>query len=317
MALMSDDAVESVRAFNRFYTRRIGVLDRAYLHSRFSLAEVRVLYELAHRSRPAASDIGRDLGLDAGYLSRMLLGFRKQGLLERRRSAADPRRQELVLTPKGRKTFAPLEAGARNQVADMLRGLAPADRRRLAGAMRTIEELLGGRAEPAPPYVLRPHKPGDIGFVIHRHGALYAEEYGWSEEFEALVAEIGAKFLRKFDARRERCWIAERGGQIVGSVFLVKKTSRIAKLRLLLVEPEARGLGIGRALVQECIAFARQAGYRRITLWTNSVLVAARRIYEQAGFRLLAEEPFHGFGHDLVGQTWELDLAHDARFNSS
>ena len=307
---MSDDNVSAVRRFNRFYTRRIGVLEEGHLHSPFSLAEVRVLYELAHREDPTAAELAKELGLDAGYLSRILRRFEQRGLVGRTPSAADGRQSHLRLADAGRETFATLNARSSDEIAAMLAPLSPAEQRRLVEAMGVIERLLGAGAEPRTPYVLRPHQPGDIGWVISRHGALYAQEYGFDERFEALVAEIAAHFLRHFDPRRERCWIAERGGESVGSVFLVRHPDAegVAKLRLLLVEPSARGLGIGARLVDECVRFARRAGYRTITLWTQSMLHAARRIYEQAGFRLVREDPHHSFGHDLVGETWELEL---------
>jgi DNA-binding MarR family transcriptional regulator/GNAT superfamily N-acetyltransferase len=302
--------VETVRHFNRFYTRRIGVLREGLLQSPFSLAEARVLYELAHREDPAASALARDLELDAGYLSRILKGFEKRGLVRRTPSESDSRRSILSLTAKGQRAFSALDEQACEEVRGIAAKLAAADRKRLAGAMQTIERLLGGAAidEPAVPYILRPNQPGDMGWVAHRHGILYAQEYGWDESFEALVAEIAAKFIRKFDPQRERCWMAERAGEVVGSVFLVKRSKSVAQLRLLLVEPDARGLGIGRRLVEECIRFARQRGYRKIMLWTNHVLTAARKIYERAGFRLVEENRHHSFGKDLVGQNWELEL---------
>jgi len=309
-----DDApplVEAVRHFNRFYTRRIGVLQEGLLKSPYSLAEARVLYELAHREDPAASALVRDLGLDAGYLSRILKGFEKSGLVRRSRSKSDGRQSILSLTAKGRKAFGALDGQSSEEVRGMAGILALADRRRLADAMRTIERLLGGDRigmAPAVPYVLRPHQPGDMGWVAHRHGVLYAQEYGWDETFEALVAEIVAKFIRKFDSRRERCWMAERDGEVVGSVFLVKRSKTVAQLRLLLVEPKARGLGIGRRLVEECIRFARRKDYRKIVLWTNDTLTAARKIYERASFRLVEENRHNSFGKDLVGQNWELEL---------
>jgi DNA-binding MarR family transcriptional regulator/GNAT superfamily N-acetyltransferase len=303
--------VETVRHFNRFYTRRIGVLQEGLLKSPFSLAEARVLYELAHRENPAASALARDLGLDAGYLSRILKSFEKQGLVRRARSESDGRQSILSLTAKGRRTFATLDAQSSDEVRAMAAKLTPADCEKLAGAMQTIERLLGTGAidaQPAVPYVLRPHQPGDMGWVAHRHGVLYAQEYGWDESFEALVAEIAAKFIRNFDPRRERCWMAERAGEVVGSVFLVKRSKSVAQLRLLLVEPSARGLGIGRRLVEECIRFARQKGYRKIVLWTNDILTGARKIYELSGFRLVEESRHRSFGKDLVGQNWELKL---------
>jgi DNA-binding MarR family transcriptional regulator/N-acetylglutamate synthase-like GNAT family acetyltransferase len=303
-----DHRVDAVRRFNRLYTRRIGVLQRDYLHSPFSLAEVRVLYELAHRERATASELARDLDLDLGYLSRILRNFFKHGLLDRRRSDRDGREQLLSLTPKGQATFAPLEAGAREQIGALLEHLPAAQQQRLVEAMGTIELALGDKAAGGGDCLLRQPRPGDLGWVVERHGALYAEEYGWDASFEALVAGIVAKFVDRFDPERERCWIAERHGQRVGCVFLVKATMTIAKLRLFLVEPEARGLGIGRRLVDECVRFARGAGYRKMRLWTQSNLLAARHIYERAGFRLVDQEPHHSFGHDLVSETWELRL---------
>lgn len=304
-----DHRVEAVRGFNRFYTRQIGVLREGLLGSPFSLTEVRVLYELAHRDQPTATDLGRALGLDAGYLSRILRGFQRRGLIEKARSHADGRETLLSLTRKGRRTFAPLDARSSAEIGGLLRRLSPPGQARLVEAMRTIEGLLGGaERQHQTPFLLRPHQPGDMGWVVHRHGVLYAQEYGWDERFEALVAEIVATFIRNFDPKRERCWIAERDGEIVGSVFLVKQSKMVAKLRLLLVEPAARGLGLGSRLVSECERFARQAGYRKIVLWTNSVLRAARHIYEEAGYRLVHEERHHSFGHDLIGETWELFL---------
>jgi DNA-binding MarR family transcriptional regulator/predicted N-acetyltransferase YhbS len=302
--------IEAVRAFNRFYTQRIGVLEDGYLDSPFSLAQARVLYELAHRDEPTAGALAKDLALDPGYLSRILRGFALDGLLARQRSPRDGRQRLLTLTAQGRAVFAPLEEASRAQVRAMLDALPEGKQRRLTAAMREVRDLLEDGAAPAVPYLLRPHRPGDMGWVVQCHGILYAQEYGWDETFEGLVAEIVAAFIRNEDPRRERCWIAEREGENVGSVFLVTHPERpdVAKLRLLLVAPAARGRGIGRRLVEECLRFARQAGYHTVTLWTNDVLVSARRIYEAAGFRLVAEEPHHSFGHDLVGQTWELAL---------
>jgi len=309
---VSRNSVDSVRRFNRFYTRQIGLLGKGYLDSPFTLAEVRVLYELAHRDAPTAAQIAKALGLDAGYLSRMLLSFRKRGFLARKASEKDARQSHLSLTNKGRAAFGELEAKSEAGVSKMIGRLTSAEQNRLAGAMGTIEQLLGEHAGPKVPYLLRAHQPGDMGWVIHRHGVLYAEEYGWDERFEALVAQIAAEFIQKFDGQRERCWIAERDGAIVGSVFLVKKSDRVAKLRLLLVEPSARGLGIGGRLVDECVRFARHAGYRKITLWTQSILDAARHIYRKAGFRVVNRERHRTFGHKLVGETWELRLSQRA-----
>jgi DNA-binding MarR family transcriptional regulator/N-acetylglutamate synthase-like GNAT family acetyltransferase len=303
-----DRRTAAVRRFNRFYTRQIGLLRHGYLRTPFSVAQARVLYEVAHRDRTTAAALAGDLRLDPGSLSRILVRFAKRGLVDRRRSATDGRERLISLTRRGRAAFRTLNARSHAEIGAMLRALPPENQRRLVDAMRTIESVLGADAERTTPYLLRPHRPGDMGWVVHRHGVLYAEEYGWDEQFEALVAGIVARFLQRYDPRRERCWIAEKDGERVGSVFLVKKSSTVAQLRLLLVEPRARGLGVGRRLVEECIHFARQTGYRKITLWTNRNLHAARRIYEAAGFRLVHQEPHHSFGHDLIGQTWELRL---------
>jgi DNA-binding MarR family transcriptional regulator/N-acetylglutamate synthase-like GNAT family acetyltransferase len=309
MAVMSEARVDAVRRFNRFYTQRIGILRPRLYGSQWSLAEVRVLYELAHAAEAmTATAIARSLGLDAGYLSRILRRFETRRLVGKRASTTDGRQSLLSLTPRGRKVFAPLNARSHREVAAMLGALSATEQRHLLSAMATIERLLGDRPAPQVPYLLRSHQPGDMGWIIHRHGALYAQEYGWDERFEALVAEIAAHFIQRLDPGCERCWIAERDGTIVGSVFLVKKSKTVAQLRLLLVEPMARGLGIGNRLVSECVRFARQAGYRKIVLWTNSVLHAARHIYEETGFRLVHQEPHHSFGHDLIGETWELKL---------
>jgi DNA-binding MarR family transcriptional regulator/GNAT superfamily N-acetyltransferase len=303
-----DRRIDAVRGFNRFYTRRIGVLQEGLLRSPFSITEARILYELAHRSQPTAAALGEDLGLDAGYLSRILARFETNGLVARKPSAADARLRPLRLTRKGRAAFKPLERRAREEIWAMLEGLGPAQQSRLIEAMTAIQELLSPAPDRHIPWLIRPHQPGDMGWVVYRHGVLYAREYGWDERFEALVAEIVSRFVREFDFRRERCWIAERNGENAGSVFLVRESDQVARLRLLLVEPSARGLGIGNRLVGECIRFARQTGYRRMTLWTNDVLTAARRIYENAGFRLVHEEPHQNFGPPVVGQTWDLDL---------
>jgi DNA-binding MarR family transcriptional regulator/GNAT superfamily N-acetyltransferase len=301
------DRVAAVRRFNRFYTRRLGLLRRNYLGP-FSLAEMRVLYEVAHRERPIASEIAHELDIDAGYLSRMLTTFEARGLLRRTTSATDARRSHLALTDHGKTVFEPLEQRGRQEVAAMLEEHSASDQARIVAAMATIESLLAGPTRQTQPYVLRPHRPGDMGWVVSAHGRVYAEEYGWDIVFEAFVAELVAAFLKNFDAARERGWIAEVDGAPAGSIFLMRHTADVAKLRLLIVEPRARGLGIGEALVAECIRFAREAGYRKITLWTQSILVAARRIYERAGFRLIASEPHASFGPSLTGETWELDL---------
>jgi DNA-binding MarR family transcriptional regulator/GNAT superfamily N-acetyltransferase len=311
MAAGLSPRVDLVRGFNRFYTRQIGVLGEHLLDSPFSLSEMRVLYELAHRDSPTAVALAKDLALDPGYLSRMLRRFETRGLLARTPSPTDARHALLRLTTRGRSAFAALEQRARGDVSAMLERLSSADQRQVVDAMATIERLLGPEAPAtakSASYVLRPHQPGDMGWVVHRHGAVYAREWGYNEEFEALVARIVADFLDNFDPKRERCWIAEQDGDIVGSVFLVTRSKTVAKLRLLLVEPQARGLGIGRRLVDECIRFARLAGYRTLTLWTQSELTAARRLYKQAGFRRTHEQPGHSFGKDTVAETWELRL---------
>jgi len=301
--------VDAVRRFNRLYTRRIGVLQDGYLDSPFSLAEVRVLYELAHRSQATAAELSRELELDPGYLSRILRKFHERGLLDRARSERDGRETHLSLTAVGRQTLEPLEAGARQQIGALLARLPEDRQQRLIASMSTIEHLLDGDGPAVPDVRLRTQaRPGDFGWVAQRHGQLYAQEYGFDVTFEALVASIVAKFVDHFDPERERVWIAERDGERVGCVFLVKQSPRVAKLRLFLVEPDARGMGIGRRMVDELVAFARASGYRTIRLWTQSILLAARHIYAQAGFKLVAEEPNRAFGCDLVSETWELRL---------
>jgi DNA-binding MarR family transcriptional regulator/predicted GNAT family acetyltransferase len=305
--------VDAVRAFNRFYTRQVGALGSHYLDSPFSLTDLRVLYELAHRDAPTAADIVRALGLDAGYLSRILRRFESQGLVARSPSPADARQSLLRLTRKGRAALAPVEARARGAVESLLERLPDHDQRRLVEAMGTIGHMLDAPAADAgraAPYLLRAHQPGDMGWIVHRHAVLYAREWGYNARFEALAARICADFLDHFKPDREHCWIAERDGAIVGSVFLVQKSKTVAKLRLLLVEPEARGLGIGRRLIDECIRFARQAGYAKITLWTQSDLDAARHLYRQAGFHCVHKERHDSFGRKgLVAETWDLSLA--------
>jgi DNA-binding MarR family transcriptional regulator/GNAT superfamily N-acetyltransferase len=300
------EEVERVRAFNRDYTRRIGVLQQGLLGSPWSLTEVRVMYEIAQRPGVMAAELAATLGLDRGYLSRILRGFEARRLLARTAHSVDARRQHLRLTASGQRTFAPLERRAQQQVRALLAPLAPPRRQALLAAMSTILRTF----EPAEPAAvsLRSHRPGDMGWVVERHGALYFQEYGWNEEFEALVAAITADFIRKLDPARERCWIAEHDGQRVGSVFLVAGEGGCAKLRLLLVEPEARGLGLGRRLVSECVSFARAAGYARIVLWTQANLTAARHLYQQAGFECTGREPHRSFGHELIAETWELGL---------
>jgi len=302
-----DPQVGAIRAFNRFYTRKVGVI-AGTASSPFSLAEARVLYELAHREQPTATDIRTELGLDAGYISRILREFERRKLLTRVRSKTDERQKFLSLTARGRRAFAPLDERSNRDVGAMLEELSPTARNQLVDAAQSIRRLLGDHPEPKIPYVLRQHQPGDMGWIVHRQAILYAEEYGWDETYEALAAEIVAQFIRNYDPKRERCWIAERDGARVGAVFVAKASEEVAKLRLLHVEPEARGLGIGKRLVEECVLFARQAGYQKMTLWTQSILHAARRIYEQVGFRVSREEQHHSFGKDLTAETWDLDL---------
>jgi DNA-binding MarR family transcriptional regulator/GNAT superfamily N-acetyltransferase len=308
MSQDSDGQISAVRAFNRFYTRKLGVLDQQLLKSPFSLSEARVLYEIATRENLAAKPIGIELGLDPGYLSRIIQNFDDGGLIARTPLPSDRRQYQLSLTAKGRQAFAKLNRSSHDEVAAMLAALPNGGRDRLIGAMAVIENLLGTSDEPLPPAILRGPRPGDMGWVVQSHGSLYAREYGFDSSFESLVAEISAKFLASFDASRERCWIAELDGAQVGSVFLVRHSDDVAKLRLLLVDPAGRGQGLGQRLVAECVTFARQCGYRKITLWTQSILVAARRIYQDAGFVLVGTEPHRSFGQSLIGETWELKL---------
>lgn len=301
--------VAELRRFNRFYTQKIGVLEEGLLDSAFSLTEARVLYEMAFCAEEhTAARLGKQLALDRGYLSRILRGFERRGLICRTPSTADRRLTLLALTPQGRSALADLDRRSQAVTGTLLSRLSEEEQQRLAAATGAVERLLGDRSETGAAYLLRPHRAGDIGWIISRHGALYAQEFGWDIEFEALVAEIAAKFVRDFNPRRECCWIAEKEGENVGSVVLVEDNEVTAKLRLLLVEPNARGCGIGARLVQECLRFARQSHYKKVTLWTNSILVAARHIYESAGFQLVDAQPHHSFGQDLIGETWELVL---------
>ena len=312
-SLPASDEITAFRRFNRLYTRFIGTLQEGLLDTPHSLSEARVLYELATRQRPFAKEIGQELGMDAGYLSRVLSKFQAAGLLKRAASPEDGRQTQLTLTKEGRAAFRNLNARSDRQAGSILGGFAPASRSNLIRSMRTIEDILNTTDEKrtaAKSFTLRPHRPGDMGWVVHREGSLYAQEYGWNETFEALAARVVADFVDRFNPACERCWIAERDGESLGHIFLVKHPERegVAKLRLLLVEPSARGMGVGHTLVAECVRFAREAGYRKITLWTQSILTAAHRIYQQAGFRLVHEDPHHSFGKDLIAQTWELDL---------
>lgn len=313
-ASASASPIPAVRHFNRYYTRQIGLLQQGLLATPFSLTEVRLLYELAHREGVTATDLSADLSLDPGYLSRILASFEKRGWIHRKPAPTDRRQSLLALTPKGLATFRPLEERSNQQVEEMLAKLSPAAQTQLVNAMQQIEQVLSPMPAPAEPYLLRAHQPGDMGWVVFRHGVLYSEEYHYDERFEALVAEIVAEFIQKFDPKCERCWIAERklaerNRERVGSVFLVRKSATISKLRLLLVEPSARGLGIGHRLVEECIRFARQAGYKKIMLWTQSELKTARAIYQKSGFKLVGEEKHDSWSRkNLVAETWELKL---------
>lgn len=305
--MVDADRVTTVRGFNRFWTNKIGLLRKGLLDTPFSLTEARVLFELAQSPATELADLRRRLDLDAGYLSRVVSRLKDQGLITSERSPSDGRRQLLQLTESGRETFAELDRRSAAEIGSMLDGLTEEGQRRLVAAMETIQQVFD-----VPPrqraYVIRPLRAGDLGWVVHRHGVIYAEEYGWDQTFEALVARIVADYVDNHDPRRHNAWIAELDGEPVGCVFCVDRAEQTAQLRILLVEPKARGLGIGSRLVEECIRFARRAGYRRMVLWTNDVLVSARRIYEAFGFTLEEEEHHHSFGHDLVGQYWSLDL---------
>jgi DNA-binding MarR family transcriptional regulator/N-acetylglutamate synthase-like GNAT family acetyltransferase len=303
--------IAAMRRFNRFYTRQIGVLRKTYLESPYSLGEARILYEVAQARSPTASDVGRALDLDAGYLSRVLRSLERNGLIERTVSARDARQSHLALSARGKRAFAPLERRSQRNTGAMLDKLAPTDQSRLISAMSTVERLLGGGERETPAhrrYVLRAPRPGDFGWIVKRHAELYALEYGWTEPFEGVCAQIVADFVNKFDKTCERCWIAEMDGENVGSIILAKETESVARVRLLLLDPKARGLGLGARLVDECITFARRTGYKKITLWTHRVLVAARHIYENAGFKLTRSERHRSWGKQVVGEHWDLAL---------
>lgn len=300
--------IAAVRRFNRFYTQRIGVLRKEWLDSPFSLTEARVLYEIKQRSAATARDIARDLDLDAGYLSRMLYGFHKRGLIRKQVSPSDARQTFLSMTAFGRKAFVPLESRTERQVKAMLGRIPVPAQDQLVSAMQKIETLLEGKPKPKADVILRPPRAGDFGVIVARHAILYAQEYGWTENFEGLCAQIVADFVNNYDPQRERCWIAEIDGRYAGSVMLVKDSADVARLRLLLVEPSARGRGIGKRLVDECIAFARSAGYGKIVLWTHGVLIAARAIYQRAGFRLVKQWVHDDFGKPEASESWELEL---------
>jgi DNA-binding MarR family transcriptional regulator/N-acetylglutamate synthase-like GNAT family acetyltransferase len=305
-----EDRISAVRQFNRFFTRQIGVLREGLLHTPFSLTESRIVFELANHDQMTAAEMCRNLGLDPGYLSRILGTLEQRGLLEKLRSENDGRQLLIRLSPLGRDAFELLDKRSRVEVEEMLNELSEEEQQRLLKAMRVVENLLDKSKgfKFSEPFILRPYEPGDMGWVVHRHGVLYAQEYGWDSTFEALVAGVVADFVNNFKPGRENCWIAEMDGEIVGSVFLVQLNEEIAKLRLLLVEPRVRGLGLGSRLVEECIRFARRCHYKKITLWTNSVLLEARHIYRKTGFKVVASEEYHSFGKDLVSETWELDL---------
>ncbi len=305
---VSDEKIQLVRRFNRFYTRRIGLLREGLLDTPFSLTQARVLFEIAHQPGTRSTDLAASLGLDPAYLSRLLAAFERSKLVTRAQSKDDRRVNHLRLTAKGRAVFARLDALSRAQSTELLASLKAADRQRLTDSMGVIQRLLGPAERAEPTVILRAHRVGDIGWIVARHGELYAQEYHWDDTFEGLAAEIAGKFLTHFDPARERCWIAELDGERAGCVFLVKHTATVAKLRLLLVEPAARGHSIGTKLVDACIAFAREAGYRKLTLWTQNGLHAARRIYQRAGFQLVKESAWHAFGHDLTQQFWDLKL---------
>ncbi|SDT52471.1 bifunctional helix-turn-helix transcriptional regulator/GNAT family N-acetyltransferase [Bradyrhizobium canariense] len=311
-SISPDPALESqiaaVRGFSRFYTRKLGIIEPKLLHSPWTLQEARIIYELAQHESCTATDLVGTLGLDAGFLSRTLQALQRRQIVARKPSKADRRVTELALTAKGRAAFAELDSRSRNEIAALLSGLDIDARAAVVNAMTTIAHTLEPPAQKPTGFLLRSHRPGDIGWVTSRHGALYAQEYGWDISFEALVAEIAAQFVRSYDPSREHCWIAEIDGEPAGSIFLVKASDDVAKLRLLLVDKKARGLGVGRALTEQCIRFAKDAGYSSITLWTQSILVAARGIYQRAGFRRVKEEKHHSFGVDLVGETWEMKL---------
>ncbi len=303
-----DEIIELVRSFNRFYTKRIGLLREGLVNTPFSLTQARVLFEIGKQPGTRSATLVPDLGLDPGYLSRLLKSFERRRLVKRLKSNDDRRVNHLTLTRRGVAAFQRLNTGSSIEIREMLQELDPARQQRLVESMSTIRQLLDSHEKAASTVILRPHRPGDIGWVVARHGEIYAREYNWDSTFEGLVAEIAGKFLTHFDPRRERCWIAEHNGERAGCVFLVKESDTVAKLRLLLVEPSARGLRIGAKLVHECVAFARHCGYHKVTLWTNDILRAARKVYEHAGFHLVNEEKHHSFGHDLNGQFWELDL---------
>lgn len=303
-----EDVINDIRKFNRFYTRQIGLLNEHIVESPFSLTEARIMYELAHQENLTASGLAAELGLDAGLLSRILRGFEKRGLVSKKKNEADARQSILSLTDRGQQEFQTLNALSSKQIESLLNDLKRDEQNRLLKAMNEIEMILGEKRAPDKSFILRPPNAGDFGWVVQKNGEIYAEEYNWNEEYEGLVAGIVADFIKNFDPKRERCWIAEKDGQNIGAVFLVKKDETTAKLRLLIVDREARGLGVGGRLVEECTRFARRAGYQKITLWTNSILSAARHLYTKEGYKIVETESHHIFGHDLTSETWELEL---------
>jgi DNA-binding MarR family transcriptional regulator/GNAT superfamily N-acetyltransferase len=302
------EGVAVFRRFNRFYTKQIGLLAQGLLKTRFPLTQARILYELAQYEQSTARDLINELNIDPGYLSRILSSFEKEGLLRKVRSKSDSRQRILKLTTQGKKSFAVLNERSGKEAEALLLSLSEEDRHRLLNAMQTIEDILGTESETMTSYLLRPHEPGDIGWIIHRHGVVYSEEYGFDETFEALVAEILVQFIRKHDPKRERIWIAEQDGQRIGSVMIVEAGDQVAQFRLLFVEPKARGKGIGKRLINECINFSKRNRYRKIKLWTQSNLLEARHLYAKAGFDLVEESPHKSFGHDLIAEIWELSL---------
>jgi DNA-binding MarR family transcriptional regulator/GNAT superfamily N-acetyltransferase len=306
------ERIAAVRRFNRFYTRQLGVLRKTYLDSSYSLGEARLLYEIAQRRSPTATEIVRALDLDAGYLSRVLQNFEKRGLIQRQVSARDTRQSHVALSASGRKAFAPLERRSQREAGATLEKLKPADQARLVTAMHTIETLLGSQSDTklakTAQIKLREPVPGDFGWIVTRHAEIYAQEYGWVAPFEGVCAQIVADFVNNHDRKRERCWIAELGSERIGTVMLAKDSANVARIRLLLLEPEARGIGLGARLVDECVRFARRAGYKKITLWTHSVLTAARHIYQKAGFKLMRTERHRSWGKPVVSEHWDLAL---------
>jgi DNA-binding MarR family transcriptional regulator/N-acetylglutamate synthase-like GNAT family acetyltransferase len=305
---LPDTRIAAFRRFNRFYTQKIGVLERGYLQSPFSLAEARVLYELAHREETTASEISASLGLDMGYLSRILAKLQGEQLLRRAPAEEDARQRLIQVTPKGKKAVNALDSRSEQQAASLLTGLTDPQKAGVLQAMSQIESALGDPPAVSEPYLIRTHRTGDLSWIAYRHAILYSQEYGWHQGFEAFVLEIVAGFLKNYDSANERCWVAERSGEIVGCVLLVKRSKRIAQLRLLLVEPTARGLGIGKRLVEECIRFARETGYKKIVLWTHDNLTAARAIYRKTGFQLVGTDNHEDFGPQVTAETWEMVL---------